>query len=272
MQHSFLKYSLTPALFMICISVAKADIPVIDNSNLNEHSKTQSHTNTTKDTQTSTTGNTKGIDCSVHQGSKNGDAKDGASGADKSSADGTVKTYGGDPMQNGGASASAEGVARDQTGQVIGQQNATSQDVKSASTALEELAKKIGSSDTIRGAYDQNSVIAAQNGMQLNGVIRIANAWVQAVNLTNLMNGGQQSAAATITTPPSAPSCVAGTIGQGTDARPCASKACETVQLSEQADPGCMSVRYHDSYNHVITYLLTVEDAVNFKTQGIVFN
>lgn len=272
MKTAILKSTVVSFALVLSMATAKANIPVIDNTNLTEHSKIQSHTNKTKDTQTGTTGNIKGIDCSVHQGNKKGDAKDGASSSDKAGADATIKKYGGDPMQNGGASGAADGAARDQAGQIIGQQNASAQDIKTGNTTLDELAKKIGSSDTLKGAFDQNSVIASQNGMQLNGVIRIANTWAQAINFINLMNGGQQSDAATVTSQPTGPSCVAGTIGQGTDARPCMSKACETVQLSQQADPGCISVRYHDTYNHVITYLLTIEDAANFKTQGIVFN
>ncbi len=249
---------------------AKASIPTIDGSQLTEHSNTQSHTNKTKTIQEGTAGNTSGIDCSVHRGDKKADAKDKSGAANKEAGAKTVKQYGGDPASGGGDTVTAlDGQGRSLAGQIAGQQQTTHVDLGTGSQQLQHLSDAIGTTDTLKGAYDQNSILAVQNGLMINDLIKTSNMWVAAINLINQNDVGNQSTAATATGGVGSARCVAGTTGQGTSAKPCASKKCETVQLSQATDPGCIVVVYRDSYQNVVVYLLTVEDAAKVQT---VFN
>jgi hypothetical protein len=249
---------------------AMANIPTIDGSQLTEHSNTQNHTNKTKKIQEGTVGNTSGIDCSVHKGDKKADAKDRSGAANKKAGAKTVKQYGGDPATQGSETVTAlDGQGRSLAGQIAGQQQTTHGDLGTGSQQLQQLSDAIGTTDTLKGAYDQNSIIALQNGFMINNLIKTSNMWVAAINLINQNDVGSQSTAATATGGVGNSRCVAGTTGQGTSAKPCASKTCETVQLSEASDPGCLTVVYHDSYKNVVIYLLTMEDAAKFQT---VFN
>ena len=246
---------------------AKANIPTIDGSQLTQHSNTQSHTNKTKTIQQDTVGNTSGIDCSVHSGDKKADAKDKSGAANKEAGAKTVKQYGGDPASGGSQTVSAlDGQGRSLAGQIAGQQQTTHGDLAMGSQQLQQLSDAIGTTDTLKGAYDQNSILAVQNGLLINNLIKTSNMWVAAINLINQNDVGNQSTAATATGGIDSSRCVAGTTGQGTSAKPCASKKCETVQLSEATDPGCITVVYHDSYKNVVIYLLTIEDAAKVQT------
>jgi hypothetical protein len=251
-------------------NVSHAAILTIDGSQLTEHSNTQSHTNKTKKIQEGTVGNTSGIDCSVHTGDKKADAKDKSGAANRKAGAKTVKQYGGDPATQGSEAVTAlDSQGRSLAGQIAGQQQTTHGDLGTASQQLQQLSDAIGTTDTLKGAYDQNSILAVQNGFMINNLIKTSNMWVAALNLINQNDVGSQSTAATATGGVGSPRCVAGTIGQGTSAKPCASKACETVQLSEASDPGCITVVYRDSYKNVVIYLLTIEDAAKVQT---VFN
>ena len=248
-------------------NLSHAAIPTIDGSQLTEHSNTQSHTNKTKKIQEGTVGNTSGIDCSVHTGDKKADAKDKSGPANKVAGAKTVKQYGGDPASGGSETVTGlDGQGRSLAGQIAGQQQTTHGDLRTGSQQLQQLSDAIGTTDTLKGAYDQNSILAVQNGLLINNLIKTSNMWVAAINLINQNDVGNQSTAATATGGVGSSRCVAGTTGQGTSAKPCASKKCETVQLSEASDPGCITVVYHDSYKKMVIYLLTIEDAAKVQT------
>ena len=260
-------------LAVLAAQPARADIPVIDNTNLNQHSHTHDHTNATVKLQTNTKNNTTGINCSVHTGGKNADATDPQSKPNAQTGANEVTQYGGPSVTSNGPSQDGiDGAGRQQTGNIGAQQQATADDVKTLEQTYTKLSKAIGETTTVKGAWDQNSVIAVQNGLALNDAIKITNIWVEAANLVNLFRVSETSAGAAVSSPPETASCVGGTIGDGTRARPCTSKTCETVELSQIPSPACVTVIYHDSYNHVAAYLLTIEDVVNLKTQGVVFN
>lgn len=263
--------------FMMFASVtsAQAAIPVIDNAILTKKSNAQASTTKTVPVQSDTKDNTSGIDCATHTGGAKATSKKQAKALGGDIGKNAVKLFGGDAtaQYNGAGVGSALGaLLSDQTSQVAGNQNSTEDLLRLQMEMYKTLSQAIGKTDTVKGSYDQNSIIGIQNGMAWNNALDTANAFTQALNLINTTNVSLESSAAGATSWPKPPAtgsaaiCLEGTQGSGTQSAPCATPACAGAGSAQTNDAGCITSRFKDSYGNVIVYL-TLKTEI-FKTEN----
>ena len=256
---------------------AQAAIPVIDNEILTKKSNTQGSTTKTVPVQDGTKSNTSGIDCATHKGNAKATSKKQAKAEGADIGRQVVKLFGGDPtaQQSGSNIGSALGaLLSDQTGQVVGSQIGIEDLLKLQLAMYQTLSQNIGKTDTVKGSYDQNSIIAVQNGMAWNNDIDTANALVQALNLANTNNVSLTSAASGATSWPkpvttTAALCIGGTSGQGTQNAPCATSSCLSAGGQATGDAGCITSRFRDSYDNVIVYLTLKTEVFNTENTNL---
>ena len=277
MKRSLISSCLLSLTFLMNVSAAQAAIPVIDNEILTRKSNTQGSTTKTVPVQDGTKKNTDGIDCATHTGGAKATAKKQAKAEGGSIGKNVVKLFGGDAkaQQSSSNIGSALGaLLSDQTGQVVGSQSGIEDLLKLQLAMYQTLSQNIGKTDTVKGSYDQNSIIAVQNGMAWNNDIDTVGALVQALNLANTNNVSLTSAASGATSWPkpvttTAALCIAGTSGQGTQNAPCATSSCLSAGGQATGDAGCITSRFRDSYGNVIVYLTLKTEVFNTENTNL---
>jgi hypothetical protein len=252
MKHLFLAASL------LCLSVNLADaaIPVIDKEILTKKSRTQSVTLDTADKQKKTKKNTEGIDCAVHEGDKKSGAKEGRKrGIAPTDA---LEQFG----EFKGPDAIAKGLSdlRDKSFGIVGDGTANQQAIAENLKLFEQLVSEIGQTRTVKGAYDQNSIVATQNGLAMNNVVLAANMFTQAFNLVNQLRVMDESSLGKITSGDtglgtSRYQCSDGTSGRGTKTRPCVSLACKVTDATGTYPQGCFVSWFVTPDGRTVTYV-----------------
>ncbi len=243
---------------LICFSAmsAAAAIPVIDNAILTKKSRTQSVTADTADDQKKTKKNTEGIDCAVHEGDKKSGAKEGRKRGIAPTED--LKPFG----EFKGPDALEKGFAdhRDKSFGLVGDGTATQDGIAENLKLFEKLVGEIGQSKTVKGAYDQNSIVATQNGLAMNNVVLAANMFTEAFNLVNQLRIMNESSLGKITSgdtslgvPPY--QCSDGTQGRGTQSRPCISFACTVASVGSSYPEGCFASWFVTPDGRTVTYV-----------------
>lgn len=243
---------------LLCFSAvsAEAAIPVIDKAILTKKSRTQSVTLETADKQKSTKKNTEGIDCAVHEGDKKSGAKEGRKRGIAPTDD--HKPFG----EFKGPDALEKGFAdlKDKSFGLVGEGTATQQGIVENLKLFEKLVEEIGQTRTVKGAYDQNSIVATQNGLAMNNVVLAANMFTEAFNLVNQLRIMDESSLGKITSgdtglgqPPY--HCSEGTTGRGTKARPCISLACTVSSAGGSYPEGCFASWFVTPEGRTVTYV-----------------
>jgi hypothetical protein len=250
----------TLPFLLLATANADAAIPVIDKKILTKKSKTNSTTAETAKTQKKTKKNTEGIDCSTRSGDKKSNAKEGrGSATKKNKLDQFAAPDGPDGVKKGLED------HRSKTGEVVDEIDGTSEGVKKTADIFDQIGKEIGTTTTIKGSYDQNSVIGAQNGITLNNAIMAANIFAQAWNLKNQLMALEQSQLASVTTGDTGLGekpyqCADGTIGRGSRTKPCVSTIC-TPQ--DGAYPqGCFQSWFVTPEGRTVTYVSHPSDLI----------
>lgn len=235
---------------------AEAAIPVIDKAILTKKSRTQSVTADTADDQKKTKKTTEGIDCAVHEGDKKSGAKEGRKRGIAPTED--LKPFG----EFKGPDALEKGFAdhRDKSFGLVGEGTATQQGIAENLKLYEKLVEDIGQTKTVKGAYDQNSIVATQNGLGLNNVVFAANMFTEAFNLVNQLRIMDESSLGKITSgdtglgvPPY--QCSDGTQGRGTQSRPCISFACRVASAGSNYPEGCFASWFVTPEGRTVTYV-----------------
>jgi hypothetical protein len=246
---------LTTCLVCFGTITAQAAIPVIDKAILTKKSRTQSVTLETADKQKSTKKNTEGIDCAVHKGDKKSGAKEGRKRGIAPTDD--LMPFG----EFRGPDALEKGFAdlKDKSFDLVGEGTATQRGIAENLKLFEKLVAEIGQTRTVKGAYDQNSIVATQNGLAMNNVVLAANMFTEAFNLVNQLRIMDESSLGKITSgdtglgvPPY--QCSDGTAGRGTQSRPCISIAC-TVSGGGSYPEGCFASWFVTPDGRTVTYV-----------------
>jgi hypothetical protein len=246
------------AASLVCLSVGatEAAIPVIDKAILTKKSRTQSVTLETADKQKSTKKITEGIDCAVHEGDKKSGAKEGRKRGIAPTDD--LQQFG----EFDGPDAIEKGLGdlRDKSFDLVGEGTATQDGTAENLKLFEKLVSEIGQTKTVKGAYDQNSMVATQNGLAMNNVVLAANLFGQAFNLVNQFRIMDESSLGKITNgdtgfgqPPY--QCSVGTAGRGTQNRPCVSLACAQSDQSGSYPQGCFASWFVTPDGRTVTYV-----------------
>jgi len=247
---------LTTCLICFGAITAEAAIPVIDKAILTKKSRTQSVTADTADDQKKTKKNTEGVDCAVHEGDKKSGAKEGrtrgVSPTDKLQQFGDFK--GPEALEKGFAD------LKDKTFGIIGDGTATQQGIAENLKLFEKLVEEIGQTKTVKGAYDQNSMVATQNGLAMNNVVLAANMFTEAFNLVNQLRIMDESSLGKITSGDTGIGqtpyqCSDGTTGRGTKARPCISFACKVTDAGGTYPNGCFVSWFVTPDGRTVTYV-----------------
>jgi hypothetical protein len=235
---------------------AEAAIPVIDNAILTKKSRTQSVTADTADDQKKTKKTTEGIDCAVHEGDKKSGAKEGRKRGIAPTED--LKPFG----EFKGPDALEKGFAdhRDKSFGLVGEGTATQQGIAENLKLYEKLVEDIGQTKTVKGAYDQNSIVATQNGLGLNNVVMAANMFTEAFNLVNQLRIMDESSLGKITSGDTGLGqtpyqCSDGTQGRGTQNRPCISFACTVASAGSNYPEGCFASWFVTPDGRTVTYV-----------------
>lgn len=246
------------AASIVCLGAATAEaaIPVIDNAVLTKKSRTQSVTLETADKQKSTKKNTEGIDCAVHEGDKKSGAKEGRKRGLAPTED--LKQFG----EFEGPDGLAKGLAdlRDKSIGLVGEGTATQEGIAENLKLFEKLSSEIGQTRTVKGAYDQNSMVATQNGLAMNNVALAANMFTQAFNLVNQLRVMDESSLGKITSGDTGLGetpyqCSDGTSGRGTQNRPCVSAACKISDAGGSYPQGCFISWFVTPEGRTVTYV-----------------
>lgn len=250
------KLLLTTCLLCFSAILAEAAIPVIDKAILTKKSRTQSVTLETADKQKSTKKNTEGIDCAVHEGDKKSGAKEGRKRgiAPKDELQKFGEFKGPDALERGFAD------HRNKSFSLVGEGTANQQGIAENLKLFEKLVEDIGQTKTVKGAYDQNSIVATQNGLAMNNVVLAANMFTQAFNLVNQLRIMDESSLGKITSgdtglgvPPY--QCSDGTQGRGTQSRPCISFACKVASAGSNYPEGCFASWFVTPEGRTVTYV-----------------
>jgi hypothetical protein len=257
------KFLLTTCLICFGAITAEAAIPVIDKEILTKKSRTQSVTADTADDQKKTKKNTEGIDCAVHEGDKKSGAKEGRKRSIAPTDE--LKQF----EEFTGPDALEKGLSdlRNKSFGIIGEGNATQQGIAENLKLFEQLAQEIGQSKTVKGAYDQNSIVATQNGLAMNNVVMAANMFTEAFNLVNQLRIMDESSLGKITSgdtglgvPPY--QCSDGTAGRGTQNRPCISFACTVASAGGAYPEGCFVSWFVTPDGRTVTYVSHPSEAI----------
>lgn len=250
-------------------SVARADVPVDDASQLTQNTQTASRTTDTVPVQQDHNKGQGGINCATHTGQQ-GTTKNNTRQPDYATAAKAVQQY--DPQASRAPAnpTTAPGVASqdlEQTARGVVAANVGTQSTITANgPTYHEASSYVGTSSTIMAGYDQNSSLGAQNGISWNQILQTATMLVSAYNAMNVSKNAELSQAARAmmflpwgTGPGAAPAdavCGPGYTGAGTIASPCvaANGACQSLQ-----DGGCWQYRTFDSLGKVIVYLIRTQ-------------
>lgn len=233
----------------------EAAIPVIDSKVLTKKSRIQSVTKDTADTQKDTRKNTDGIDCAVHEGDGKSKVKEGRNRSIAPDADVDMGDMEGpDSLKKGMADHKGKALALADEG------SATQGGVEENDKTFKKLVSEIGTTNTVKGAYDQNSIVASQNGLAMNNVVMAANMFTQAFNLVNQMRMMQESALGKITSGDTGLGdqpyqCSDGTEGRGTQGRPCVSYACTLTNPGDAYPQGCFASWFVTPDGRTVAYV-----------------
>ena len=254
-------------LMVAAMGTGRADIPVIDAPQLDQHSKTAATKIKLAPVVSDHAKARTGIHCATTTGQKgavknNAAAPDATAGAKAvtSAAPSFPTTV--DPAATGAALATQ--TQGSQTATVVAGVVGNQQTVTAASADYAAQGGQVGSSATVMAAWDANTSVRVQNGLSLNTVIGVANLLAEALNIANLATVRQSSqAAGSLTYPrPPGPSCPATMSGRGSIIDPCvaANSVCLTAAPRAAPSAACVERRFLDSYGNVIFYLATVQE------------
>ena len=262
------------AVLLGSTTLARADVPTRDDTNLGKRTEIQGTVAKVKLIQSSTQKSTKGVNCSVTT-PKKADVKDPRQtpGSGTAKVQGFAPQLGAKPFDGVGAGTgvvSQNGSTGDKqlytgSSDVVGGVDASQTTVTTNKSTYQTLSGQIGSTGTLMEAMDQNSAIHAQNGLSFNSAIQAANLFVMAYNLVNLSQASDMSqAGSTLVVPPITQPvpphlCPRGTSGQGTAASPCVSQICSTTTYGTTPDPACVTRRYTDTAGNILFFLDKVQ-------------
>jgi hypothetical protein len=241
----------------------EAAIPVIDREILTKKSRTKSVTKETSDTQKNTRKNADGIDCAVHEGDKKSDVKEGRKRglAPTDQLDQFGEYEGPESLEKGFSD------HREKSFGIVGEGTATQDGIAENLKLFQKLTEEIGGTKTIKGAYDQNSIVATQNGLAMNNVVMAANMFAEAYNLVNQLRIMDESGLGKMTSGDTGLGdtpyqCSDGTAGRGSQNRPCISFACSISNGSDQYPQGCFASWFVTPDGRTVTYVSHPQETI----------